>query len=87
MIGADLKGLSETQAQAVSATLAGAVETARSLADPSSVPWLQTAKDSFSVAFAICCVVATATLMLLAVIAAKVYARAPIDEDALALRH
>ncbi|MFN7103907.1 MAG: MFS transporter [Pseudorhizobium sp.] len=83
MRGADLQGLTPAQADVVSTTLAGAVETARSLPDPGSTAWLETAKASFSLGFAACCIVASITLVLLAVIAAKVYARAHIDEAAL----
>ncbi|MBA4785777.1 MAG: MFS transporter [Rhizobiales bacterium] len=87
MTGVDLSGLTDTQAQAVSATLAGAVETAQAITDPAAAAWLETAKAGFSLGFAVCCMVATVTLVLLAVIAAKVYARAHIDDDALAPQH
>jgi DHA2 family multidrug resistance protein-like MFS transporter len=84
MNGVDLSGLNEAQAQAVSATLAGAVETARTMNDPAAAAWLEPAKAGFSLGFAVCCAVATVTLILLSVIAGRVYARAHIDESAMA---
>ncbi|MDX3926120.1 MAG: MFS transporter [Shinella sp.] len=84
MNGVALNGLDETQASAVSATLAGAVETARSLGGTTAPAWLETARGGFSLGFAACCVLATVTLLLLAAIARKVYASADIDSDAAA---
>ncbi|MET4691142.1 MFS transporter [Sinorhizobium fredii] len=81
---ADLSSLNPVQAEAVSATLAGAVETAQSMPRSASAVWLETAKSGFSLGFAICCVVATVTLLLLAIVARRVYATAHIDESTLA---
>ncbi|MDW9432431.1 MFS transporter [Sinorhizobium meliloti] len=81
---ADLSSLNPVQAEAVSATLAGAVETARSMPGSTSAVWLETAKSGFSLGFAICCVVATVTLLLLAIVARRAYATAHIDESTLA---
>ncbi|PII38020.1 MFS transporter [Sinorhizobium meliloti CCBAU 01290] len=81
---ADLSSLNPVQAEAVSATLAGAVETARSMPGSTSAVWLETAKSGFSLGFAVCCVVATVTLLLLAIVARRVYATAHIDESTLA---
>lgn len=83
MDGVDLSGLDATQAQAVSATLAGAVETANAMTGASSLVWLETAKAGFSLGFAVCCAIATVTLLLLAAITRKVYAGAHIDESIL----
>lgn len=87
MNNVDISGLTQAQAQAVTGTLAGAVETARLLADPAEARWLQTARDSFSVGFAVCCLVATVTLLLLAAIAAKVYAQTPLEKDTVRSHH
>ncbi|MCJ8519314.1 DHA2 family multidrug resistance protein-like MFS transporter [Pseudorhizobium tarimense] len=84
MSGTDLRGLSPEQAEAVSATLAGAVETAQGLPFTASAVWLPAAKSGFALGFAICCIVATLTLLLLAAIARRVYAAAHIDESKLA---
>lgn len=75
MDGVDLSGLSAERADAVRSTLAGAVETARQLTAEESRPWLDLARDSFSVGFAICCVAASVTLLLLAMTARCVYGR------------
>lgn len=81
MDGANLSGLTAAQSAAASSTLAGAVEVSHAL---THLPiWLDTARDAFSLGFAVCCVVATLTLLALALIARQVYARAHIDETAL----
>ncbi|MGW9233092.1 MFS transporter [Pseudorhizobium sp. NPDC055634] len=84
MGGADLEGLSPQQVAAVSATLAGAVETAQQLPASASAIWLPAAKSGFAAGFSLSCIVATATLLLLALIARRVYAAARIGESALA---
>lgn len=80
---ADLSGLSETQSAAVSATLAGAVETAKAMGSAAEPAWLAPARTGFSLGFAACCLLASVTLLLLAMIARKVYAKAHIDESAI----
>lgn len=82
MAGVDLTGLTERQAHAVSATLAGAVETAKALGGTTEPAWLEPARNGFSLGFAACCLLASVTLLLLAVVARKVYATAHIDETA-----
>lgn len=82
MAGVDLSGLSTQQAEAASATLAGAVETAKALG-PDAQAWLDPARTAFSLGFAACCAIAAMTLLALAVIARRIYARAHIDESAL----
>lgn len=82
MTGVDLSGLSPQQAEAASATLAGAVETAKAMG-PDAPAWLDPARSAFSLGFAVCCAVAAVTLLLLAVIAKRIYARAHLDESAL----
>jgi DHA2 family multidrug resistance protein-like MFS transporter len=82
MSDVDLTGLDQTQATAVSATLAGAVETAKALGGTADPSWLEPAKQGFSTGFAACCLLASVILLLLAVIARKVYAKAHIDESA-----
>ena len=84
MNGTDLRGLNAQQAEAVSETLAGAVETAQQLPISASAIWLPAAKSGFALGFSLCCIVATATLLLLALLARRVYAAARIDESALA---
>ncbi|RCS22612.1 MFS transporter [Phyllobacterium salinisoli] len=79
MDGIDLSSLNETQASAVSATLAGAVEIAKALGGTTPV-WLDTARTGFALGFAVCCVVASVTLLILAAVARKVYQSAHIDE-------
>lgn len=82
--GVDLNGLTPAQTEAVSATLAGAVETAKTLGNGSTEPaWLEPAKNGFSTGFAVCCILASFTLLLLAFIAKKVYAKSHIDEKAM----
>lgn len=80
---ADLSGLDPVQAEAVSATLAGAVETAQSMPASASAVWLEAARSGFSLGFATCCVVAAVTLLLLAIVARRVYATAHINESTL----
>ncbi|MDO9414747.1 MFS transporter [Pararhizobium sp.] len=82
MSGVDLSGLSPQQAEAASATLAGAVETAKALG-PDMPAWLDPARSAFSLGFALCCAVAAVTLLVLTLIARRVYARAHLDESAL----
>ena len=82
MSGVDLTGLSPQQVEAASATLASAVEAAKALG-PDAPAWLDPARSAFSLGFAVCCAVAAVTLLLLAVIAKRIYARAHLDESAL----
>ncbi|NTJ42906.1 MFS transporter [Agrobacterium larrymoorei] len=82
MNGVELGGLNEHQAVAVTATLAGAVETAKAMG-VSNAAWLEPARRGFSLGFAACCLLASVTLLLLALIAKKVYAKAHIDESAM----
>lgn len=84
MEGVDLAGLSSAQALAVSTTLTGAVEVAKTMGNAVAPAWLETARTGFSLGFAVCCAVATITLLLLAAIARKVYATAHIDEASVA---
>ncbi|MDS7597606.1 MFS transporter [Agrobacterium tumefaciens] len=80
----DLNGLSEGQITAVSSTLAGAVETAKAIGAPTAPEWLAVARDGFSLGFAACCLLASVTLLLLASVARRIYAKAHIDEAAMA---
>lgn len=82
MSGVDLTGLQPVQAEAVSSTLASAVETAKALGEVAPV-WLEPARAGFSLGFAICCAIAAVTLLALAVLARNIYARAHIDENAI----
>lgn len=76
MAGTDLAALPRPLAEASRATLGGAVDSARllHLADP---PWLAAARLSFSQGFAASCAVAVVSLLLLAIVARRVYAAAP----------
>ncbi|MFK0384374.1 MFS transporter [Agrobacterium sp. NPDC090273] len=76
----DLSSLSEDQAIAVSSTLAGAVETAKAMGVTGQPAWLDIARNGFSLGFAACCLLASVTLLLLAAIARKIYAKAHIEE-------
>ncbi|MBY3328956.1 MFS transporter [Rhizobium laguerreae] len=76
MDGADLSGLNPAQQLVVSTTLAGAVETARAMGQITPA-WLEMARNAFSLAFAICCILASVTLLSLAALARKIYASAP----------
>jgi DHA2 family multidrug resistance protein-like MFS transporter len=58
------------------------VETAKALGGTADPSWLEPAKQGFSTGFAACCLLASVILLLLAVIARKVYAKAHIDESA-----
>lgn len=75
----NLSGLDAMQASAASATLAGAVEVAKT--QTTTPIWLETAKMGFSLGFAVCCALASVTLLFLAIIARNIYVRAHIDED------
>jgi DHA2 family multidrug resistance protein-like MFS transporter len=77
---ADVNGLTPPDAVAVTATLGSAIDIAQRTGNEAA-PWLATARDSYAGGFALCCLVATITLLLLALIAARVYARADIDES------
>jgi DHA2 family multidrug resistance protein-like MFS transporter len=79
MDGADLSGLSHTQVSSVTATLAGAVETAKAAGQIAPV-WLDTARAGFSLGFALCCTLASVTLLCLAAVTRRIYASAHIDE-------
>jgi DHA2 family multidrug resistance protein-like MFS transporter len=81
MEGENLAGLSDAQALAVSTTLTGAVEVAKTMGYAGAPVWLDTARGGFSLGFAVCCALATVTLLLLAAIARKVYATAHINES------
>ncbi|WP_313616598.1 MFS transporter [Agrobacterium sp.] len=83
MSDVDLTGLDDQQTAAISGTLAGAVETAKALGGTAEPSWLTAARDGFSLGFAVCCLLASVTLLLLAIIARKVYAKAHIDETTL----
>lgn len=78
MDSADLSGLNSAQQLAVSATLAGAVETAKTIGDASPA-WLAVARSGFSLGFATCCAAASVTLLLLAGLARKIYASTHIN--------
>lgn len=75
MDGVDLSGLNTAQQLAVSATLAGAVETAKAMGEAAPA-WLEVARTGFSLGFATCCTLASVTLLCLAVLARKIYASA-----------
>ncbi|MDH4439651.1 MAG: MFS transporter [Rhizobium sp.] len=82
MAKADLSGLAPPDAVAVQTTLGSALDVARKTGGEAA-PWLATARDSYAAGFALCCLLACVTLLLLAAIAARVYARADIDETRL----
>lgn len=85
MDGVDLSGLNAAQQSAASATLAGAVETAKAMGGTAPV-WLEAARSGFSLGFAVCCALASITLLGLAAIAHRIYSSAHIDENA-AVQH
>ncbi len=102
MAGADVAGLDPTQAAAVRTTIGGAIETATALgattladkalaetalAAAAAPAWLEAARQSFSTGFAACCLLAAVTLLALAAVAREIYARAHLDEKALAAGH
>jgi len=80
MQDADLDGLSPIDRDAVTAALGTALEVARNTGNEAA-PWIGMARDSFAGGFALCCALATVTLLLLAAIAARVYARTELDES------
>lgn len=75
MDAVDLSGLNADQQVAVSTTLAGAVETAKSMGE-TAPSWLEVARTGFSLGFATCCVLASVTLLFLAVLARKIFSSA-----------
>ncbi|MBB4232803.1 MFS transporter [Rhizobium mongolense] len=77
----NLSGFNEAQVVAISATLAGAVEIARTLGESAELPWLEAAKRGFALGFAACCALASVTLLILAAVARNVYASGAIDEN------
>jgi DHA2 family multidrug resistance protein-like MFS transporter len=81
MDGVDLSGLNDAQQMAVSATLAGAVETAKAMGDTAPA-WLEAARSGFSLGFAACCALAAVTLLALAALAHRIYSSAHINENA-----
>ncbi|CDZ54302.1 MFS transporter [Neorhizobium galegae] len=87
MDGVNVGGLDATERAAVKTTIGGAVKTARALQESVVPAWLEAARQSFSTGFASCCLVGMVTLLVLAVIARKIYARANIDEQAVASAH
>ncbi|CAN7663639.1 MFS transporter [Neorhizobium tomejilense] len=87
MDGVNVGGLDATESAAVKTTIGGAVETARALQENVVPAWLEAARQSFSTGFASCCLVGMVTLLVLAAIARKIYARANIDEQAVASAH
>lgn len=86
MTNADLTGLSATDRDGVTAALGTALEVARTTHNEAA-PWIALAKSSYAGGFALCCALATITLLLLAAIAGRVYARTEIDLDAAAGSH
>jgi DHA2 family multidrug resistance protein-like MFS transporter len=81
MDGVDLSGLNDAQQVAVSATLAGAVETAKAMGDTAPA-WLEAARSGFSLGIAACCALAAVTLLALAALAHRIYSSAHINENA-----
>lgn len=77
MEGADLRSLPPTMAESSRSTLAGAVDAARSLGE-TAAPWLDLARGSFSLGFAVSCALAAVTLVLLALVARRVYGANPV---------
>ena len=77
---ADLTGLSAGDRDSVTAALGTALEVARNTGNEAA-PWIGIAKESYAGGFALCCALATVTLLLLAAIAARVYARTELDES------
>lgn len=86
MQDADLTDLSAADQTSVTSALGTALEVARNTGHEAA-PWLDVAKASYASGFALCCALATITLLLLAAIAARVYARTEIDLDAAAGSH
>jgi DHA2 family multidrug resistance protein-like MFS transporter len=80
MVGVDLSGLNTDQQLAISATLAGAVETAKAMGEATPA-WLEAARSGFSLGFAACCALAAVTLLALAALAHRIYSGAHIDES------
>lgn len=80
MQDADLTALSASDRDSVTAALGTALEVARSTGNEAA-PWIEMAKASYAGGFALCCVMATVTLLLLAAIASQVYARTELDES------
>ncbi|CDZ56978.1 hypothetical protein [Neorhizobium galegae] len=87
MDGVNVAGLDATERAAVKTTIGGAVETARALQDSVVPAWLEVARQSFSTGFASCCLIAGVTLLVLAVIARKIYARANVNEQTVTSAH
>ncbi|MFA7414516.1 MAG: MFS transporter [Rhizobium sp.] len=81
MASADLGTLPPPLAEATRSTLAAAVEVAGSMKGVDT-PWLDIARDSFSLGFAVSCAVAAVTLTLLVVLARRVYGANPVIETA-----
>lgn len=86
MQDADLTGLSGSDQTSVTSALGAALEVARTTGNEAA-PWIDLAKSSYAGGFALCCALATVTLLLLAAIASRVYARTKIDLDAAAASH
>lgn len=80
MQDADLTGLSGSDQTSVTSALGTALEVARTTGNETA-PWIDLAKASYAGGFALCCALATVTLLLLAAIAARVYARTELDES------
>lgn len=70
-----LPALDDGQVAATRSSLAGAVEAAKAIGADTAAPWLSVARDSFSNGFALCCIVAAFTLLVLAAVARRVYGR------------
>ncbi|MCJ8238631.1 MFS transporter [Peteryoungia algae] len=83
MQNADLTALSVADRDSVISTLGTALELARNSGNLAA-PWLDLARESYAHGFALCCALATLTLLLLAAIAARVYARTELDESRIA---
>ena len=83
MQNADLTALSQADRDSVISALGTALEVARNSGNPAA-PWLGLARESYAHGFALCCALATVTLLLLAAIAARVYARTTLDESRIA---
>jgi MFS transporter, DHA2 family, multidrug resistance protein len=73
MASADFSALPEAAANASRASLGAAVEEARKL-NEMSAPWLLAARQAFADGFAASCFIASVTLVLLAWLAARIYA-------------
>ncbi|NKN38427.1 MFS transporter [Agrobacterium sp. a22-2] len=80
MADADLGAMDGDKAAAVRSTLAGAVDVARLEGSGTVAPWLELARDSFSLGFAVCCAISAVTLILLVALAHRVYGRSEIIE-------